>query len=75
MKFTNSAKFLPQVAPAACLAPEEKLPKVKGAKVRMFAMAMVVAMKMLTNLCCAGGVDGHVRCLLGLAGGVRNLTK
>ena len=26
------------------------------------------------NLCCAGGVEGHVRCLdLGLAGGVRNL--
>ena len=25
------------------------------------------------HLCCAGGVEGHVRCLLGLAGGVRNL--
>ena len=27
------------------------------------------------HLCCAGGVEGHVRCLLGLAGGVRNLVS
>ena len=25
------------------------------------------------NLCCVGGVKGDARCLLGLAGGVRNL--
>ena len=27
------------------------------------------------NLWCVGGVEEHVRCLLGLAGGVRNLVN
>ena len=68
---SSSAKFLPQVAPPACLAPEENFPNVDD---DVCDGNVGEDGDKDGNLCCAGGVEGHVRCLdLGLAGGVRNL--